>query len=138
MVDITDLFPTHSSSSRCQKFQYLEKRLNQWAEWTLLYNDFGLGYPKKSIEAKLADTSGIWGRMRTRRGIHSNPNAEAMEHLIQELGKNYPYLAIIIHIQYLGKGTPNEKAKILKLSHTRYYSYLTSAKYWLDGYLRAQ
>jgi hypothetical protein len=137
MADIADLFPTRTSS-KCQQLQYLEKRLNQWAEWTLLYNDFGLGYPKKSMEAKLADTGGIWGRMGIRRGIPSNPNAEAMERCILELDKNYPRLAIIIRIQYLAKGTPNEKAKELNLSHTRYYSYLNSAKYWIDGYLRAQ
>ena len=137
MDDLTHLL-YRGSSLRRKQFQYLERRLNQWAEWILQGNDFGLGYPKKTIEAKMADTGGIWKKLSTDRAIPSNPNAEAMEHFIRELEKNYPFLAMILRMQYLAQGSPNEKAKKLKLSHTRYYSYLSSAKYWLDGYLRSK
>lgn len=121
-----------------ENLEYVEKRLNQWADWCLRGNDYGLGFPKKTMEAKLKDGGGIWVKVTGEKPLPSNPQAEHIESLIKELAQLRKYLALVVSMQYLTQGIPKQKAKKIELSYSRYYTYLALAKHWLDGRLRAK
>lgn len=115
---------------------YVESRLEEWAEWYLKHGDFGLGYPWRSIEGRMIDNGGI-----IIRGIAPevlcNTEAEEIEHMVQELYRQDEFLARVLREQYFGKGTAKNKSARLKTSYENFKIHLKMAKHWLAGRLSA-
>jgi hypothetical protein len=112
---------------------YLDQRLIEWADWYLRQNDHGLGYPKKSIEARLMELGGFLIKMTGHYYPPSHTNAEEIEDYIRELAKQNRILADTLRSAYLGIGTGRQKAKRMQLSYTQFKVYLGMAKQWLAG-----
>ncbi|MFT3741105.1 MAG: hypothetical protein QM752_00205 [Gammaproteobacteria bacterium] len=114
---------------------YVRERLEQWADWYIRGNDFGLGYPKCSIEYRMRTE----GRMQKRRGVKplpSNEAAEEVENLIKEMAEHHNRLmADAIRCQYLVTGTLRTRANRLNVSHSGFKSLVDMGEQWLTGRL---
>ena len=113
----------------------IEKRLNVWADWIMRQNDWGLGYPKQSIEAHLMKYGNIVIQQSNQPVLMSNPDAEEIENEISVLAKQTQILADALRVYYLTIGTMEQKAKKLNVSHAQLRIYLNMAKQWLAGRL---
>jgi len=115
--------------------QYVERRLEEWADWYLRYNDFGLGYPKKSLEARLMETGGYL--VKTTGPVYppENVEAEEIEGLVAEIARQTPKLAQALRAQYFDRGTLPFKARKIGVSRTQFKVYVDMGKQWLAGRL---
>jgi hypothetical protein len=113
--------------------EMVEQRLEEWADWILRNNDFGLGYPKQSIEAYLMKYGNVVIQQSNQPGCFTNPRAEEMEMQISLLAKQTRILADALRINYLTIGTLQEKAKKINKSPAQLKIYLSMAKQWLAG-----
>lgn len=112
---------------------YVNYRLDQWADWYLRNGGFGLGYPKKSVEGKLIDNGGVL--IKSTPYLACNASAEEIEHLVVELTKQNERLAQVLREQYFGLGTMPRKAKRLGFSYAYFRTQLDMAKQWMAGRL---
>ncbi|MCE3238127.1 MAG: hypothetical protein K0R24_1108 [Gammaproteobacteria bacterium] len=117
---------------------YLDNRLEEWADWLIRYNHHGLGYPSKTIEARLRDEGGV---LISGTGIHyppSNERAEEMERLVVELDAHNKQLATVLRVYYLDPGLIKHKAKKANVSFSQFKVCVKMAKTWLSGRLSAR
>ena len=114
--------------------QYVEMRLEQWADWYSRGNLFGLGYPSVSIEYRLIH-EGIVYREFGPKPIQRHEAAEEMESLVKEMAAQNENMALALRCQYFSHGSLRKKAKQLALSHTQFKYYLDMARQWLAGRL---
>lgn len=118
------------------KDDYLERRLEHWAEWCLKQSDHGLGYPKRSLEARMQEGYGFFEKTYKRNGhIPVNPAAEEVESSISELAQYQATLAKVLRLEYTQKGTQASKAHIMQTSVSHFKHLLNLAKAWLAGRL---
>lgn len=113
----------------------IEERLNDWADWILRQNDWGLGYPKQSIEAYLMKYGNTVIQHSNQPVLLNNPDAEEIEKQISVLAKQTKMLADALRVYYLTVGTMEQKAKKLNTSYTQLKVRLSMAKQWLAGRL---
>jgi len=116
---------------------YLERRLEEWANWYSCYGDLGLGYPHKSIEGKLIDNGGILIKRTQPHDFASNTDAEEIENFVTELAKQNPSLAIVLREEYFSSGITHQKARRVNLSYSHFRTQLDKAKQWMLGRLSA-
>lgn len=114
---------------------YVRERLQQWADWYIRGNDFGLGYPKCSIEYRMRTE----GRLQKRRGpkpLPVNEAAEEIEAFIKEMAEHHNRLmAEALRCQYLVTGTYRTRAKRLNVSYSGFKSLVDMGEQWLAGRL---
>lgn len=107
-------------------------------DWFIRGNDFGLGYPRCSIEYRMRTE----GRMQKRRGIKPMPcnePAEEIEAFIKEMAEHHNRLmADALRCQYLVTGTLRTKAARLQMSHSGFKALIDMAEQWLAGRLSAK
>ncbi|GAB4394070.1 MAG: hypothetical protein Tsb005_15030 [Gammaproteobacteria bacterium] len=117
---------------------YVEQRLAQWADWTLRYGDFGLGYPKQSTAALVASNS-IVAQRHTRGSayIPVNAHAEAIERMVKELAAQDALLARALRAYYFLPGTLKSKAHAIHCSYSQFKVHVAMAKQWMAGRLSA-
>lgn len=113
--------------------ELLEQRLQIWADWYAKYSDGGLGYPKRSIEARLREEGGVLIRGSGLRLPPSNSTAEVIEKHVQELAQQNLELATALRCHYFSCGALRKKAETLGISHTQLKLLVTMAKHWLLG-----
>lgn len=95
-----------------QKFiQYVEERLNQWADWYSRGNYYGLGYPSCSIEYRLMTEGYVARNNHGQRSIPVNEEAEEVEKLIREMAKQNSNMALALRCHYFTRGGFRTKAK---------------------------
>lgn len=116
--------------------QYVEKRLQVWADWCARGCSFGLVYPSKTWEAKLMETGGIWVKGTGTYYPPSHPEAEEIEALVSVLAQDYVTIANALREYHLGEGTMTQKAKRVGLSYAQFKICVDKARMWLDGRLR--
>ncbi len=115
---------------------YVEYRLGEWAKWAYM-GDFGIGYPPKTIIAKMLEDGGI--REQGKRGKLTepeHPSAEEMDAIILELVRDNRVLAQVLMAVYLTRGSMKEKTKIFNTSYKTLRVKLDLAKHWLAGRMR--
>ena len=125
------------ASMRKDFIDYVEKRLEHWAQWYSLGNHYGLGYKSESI-AHVLMTIGV---MIKSTGINSLPcdkEAEEIETLICDLHKQNEGLAHALHIHFLTEGSIRSKAKKFAIDRDRLSYNLDMARQWLAGRLSAK
>lgn len=116
---------------------YVHYRLDQWADWYLRGNQYGLGYPKKNIMARLIDEGGILIKGTSHHSPSTNVQAEEIEMIVKSLAKQSQKLAEALRVQYFEQGTVPFKAKRMGLSYTQFKVHVDMAKQWVAGRLSA-
>jgi hypothetical protein len=116
---------------------YVECRLEEWADWYLRHGDLGLGYPKRTLEGRLMDEGGVLIKATLPPDLQCNAEAEEIEHFVVELRHQDARLATVLKEQYFGFGNAMSKAKRLKLSYANFRVQLDMAKHWMAGRLSA-
>ena len=115
--------------------EYLDERIEEWADWVVRLDNHGLGYPHRTLEARLRDEGGV---LISGTGYYcppGNERAEEIERFIAELHKRNEELAIALRVYYLETGFTKHKAKKIKLSVTQFKIYVRMARMWLAGKL---
>ena len=83
---------------------YLERRLTEWGEWLRTGNDLGLGYPKQSVLALIADGKTINQNSRsspkTVSTTDTHENAEEMEKMVVKMAQYRPLMANCLRHYY--------------------------------------
>lgn len=117
--------------------QYLENRLEQWADWYLRGNFYGLGYPNCALEYRLLREGNIQRHSGPPR-LRSNEAAEEIEDLVKQMAEYNLIMANALRCQYFMTGTLRTRAVHLKISHTHFKHYVDMAHQWLAGRLSAK
>ena len=115
--------------------QYLDRRLQAWADWYSHGCGFGLGYPSKNLMARLQETGGIHIKAIGQISSPLNAGAEEIEKLVRELAQRYRSLADSLREYYLGEGTMTQKAKRVNMSYRQFKYCVDKATIWIDGTL---
>jgi len=114
--------------------KYLEKRLNEWAEWSL-HDSTALGYPRKNILAAFRENGGVIIKSRRTQTVPDNATAEEMERFIVELAQQNKQIAKALKTYYLEPGTGKQKARRLGISYAYFRTRVSMARLWLCGRL---
>lgn len=114
---------------------YVERRLEEWANWYARNIDYGLGYPSRSVEGRLRDEGGVLSKSTGYKRELNHPAAEEIEALIREMSSYNQELAKAIRVEYIKNNTQANKAKLLAVSLAQFKLYLKMAKAWLSGRL---
>jgi len=116
--------------------EYTEKRLTQWADWYGRLCDFGLGYPRRSVEGRLRDDGGVLIAGTGLKLPPTNTEAEEVETLLVELGQMYPDRANAVKTEYLSCEPVRTKARKLNMNPTQFMRIRDLGLSWLDGRLQ--
>lgn len=114
--------------------QYIERRLEEWADWYSRGNNYGLGYPSCSILYRLMKEGHII-RSSGPKPLPTNEAAEEIESLIKIMAQQNQTMALALRCQYFTQGSLRQKAKQLNMSHTQFKHYVDMAHQWLAGRL---
>lgn len=117
--------------------KYLENRLEQWADWYVRGNFYGIGYPSCAMEYRLLHEGHIQ-RNSSPRPLPSNPGAEEIEDLVRQMADYNPLMATTLRCQYFVTGTLRTRAARLNMSHTHFKHCVDMAQQWLAGRLSAK
>lgn len=115
--------------------QYVQRRLQIWADWYSRGCGFGLGYPRKNLMARLQEMGGVLIKPTGQAPLPTNAAAEEIEKLVGELAQRYRSLAECLREYYLGEGTMAQKAKRQAMSYAQFKICVDKAKVWLDARL---
>ncbi len=114
---------------------YLERRLQEWAEWLKTGNFLNIGYHRQSSIAMFHQGKAINQNRKSKASVDAHEDAEEIEKMIVQM-KNYkPLMADCLRHYYLSQMSLRESAKKFGISHAQYGVYLQMAKQWLIGRL---
>lgn len=113
--------------------EQVKLRLLAWAQWVMKESDAGLGYPRKTMEARLREGGGLLIKGTGKKPLLGNAIAEEMEALIIEMSQHFPRLFEVIIERYLKEDALPDcyKAKRHGCSRSQFMNYLNMAYYWL-------
>lgn len=117
---------------------YIDDRLEEWAEWCKKGSRLGIGYPPCSIEYRLMTEGHV---VREYIGLRPTPvhaTAEEMENLIREMVVQNHKMADVIKYYYLNPGGIRHNARKLGMSHAHFETHLNIGRWWLAGRLTTQ
>ena len=116
-----------------------KRRLREWGDWCYQVTTMGLKYSHRSFVAKLQDEGSVMIHGTTKMLAPTNPQAEEVNDLIEEMGQQTPQgakWANIIRVHYTMQDKEIEKRiKSANLPKTTYFRYLRGAEEWLSQYL---
>jgi len=115
--------------------QYVDQRLQAWADWYTRGLSLGLGYPPKNLLVRLKETGGLRVKSTGQAPLLSHPKAEEIEQLVCQLAQQYRFLANTLREYYCGEGMMSQKAKRLDMSYRQFKHCVDKAKMWLAGRL---
>lgn len=119
-----------------EKFlDYVEYRLQQWAEWFSRGNCYGIGYPSSSIEHRLMREGTLTRNKYAKQVLICHEDAEEIEKLVKEMASYNNRMSTVLRCHYFSNGGLRDKAKQLEISHTQFKYYVDMAKQWLSGRL---
>lgn len=117
---------------------YVEYRLQQWADWYTRGNLYGIGYPSTSTEYRLMTEGNI---VRNPGAIlaPTHDGAEEMEILVKKMSEQNRVMALVLRCHYFTHDSLRLKANYLKkydihISHNHFKQYVDMAKQWIIGY----
>jgi len=112
---------------------YLEERLEEWAEWLRGGNFVGIGYPRQST-LELIKAGMIYDKNKSHIPvIQTNEKAEEMEKYICEMAEYKPIMAKTLRMFYLDSISTKSHAKKFNMPHSQFYLQVQMAKTWLIG-----
>ena len=114
---------------------YIHTRLCVWARWVVKCTTQGLGYPSKSVEGRLVQDGGVLPKSTAPLLCPTNPDAEEVDVLINELGCYDAALVDAIKLKYLGRNSFYQEAKLRNIPLPTLKNNLRRAKDWLAGSL---
>lgn len=114
---------------------YIDYRLELWADWCVRILDFGLGYPRQSLESKAMQYGGVVISGNMPKTLPTNADAEEIETLICDLAKQNLKLANALRVYYLEPGPIKSKAKKLSISYSQFKVFVDMGKQWITGRL---
>ena len=117
--------------------EYVKYRLEEWADWVLRGNSYGVGYPHRSLIHRLL-TEGHIPRSPLSQPVLVNESAEAIEKLIAEMSQDNRLMADALRCQYLVVGTLRTRSARLAISAPRFKQLVEMGHHWLAGRLRTQ
>lgn len=117
--------------------QYLENCLEEWADWYLRGNFYGLGYPKCTLEYR-ASREDHTQPMGGSKPLPVNQAAEEIEELVKQMAEYNFNMAEALRCQYFRVGTLRTRAAYLRMSHSHFKYYVDMAHQWLAGRLSAK
>jgi len=112
---------------------YLEERLEEWAEWLRGGNFVGIGYPRQSTLELIRKGMIIGANQACPPVIQVNENAEEMEKYICQMGEYKPIMAQALRMYYLNRLSFRSSSKKLNISYMQFSIYIQMAKQWLIG-----
>jgi len=114
---------------------YLESRLEDWAEWLRGGNFVGIGYPRQSTLELIRKGMIIGANQACPPVIQVNENAEEMEKYICEMAEFKPIMAKALRMLYLDNISTKSHAKKLNMPRSQFYLQVQMSKQWLLGRL---
>lgn len=114
---------------------YVHERLREWAQWHLKCVMNGLGYPSLTVEGRLYRDGGLLPKSTAPLTLPTNPDAEQMDELINELASYDKALAEAIKVKYMGRHTLYQEAKLRQIPLPTLKHSLRLAKTWLAAKL---
>lgn len=115
-----------------QFIEYVEERLQQWAEWFSAGNFYGVGFPRCSIEYRIM-TEGHVIRSTAEKSFQINSEAEEIEEMVNEMAIQNKNMALALRCHYFTQGSLRFKAKKAEISHMQFKYYVDMAHQWLVG-----
>lgn len=121
---------------------YVEYRLQQWADWYTRGNLYGIGYPSTSTEYRLM-TEGNIVRNPGAMLAPTHDGAEEMEMLVKKMAEQNRLMALVIRCHYFHPDSFRTNSNYLKkmgveISYNHFKHYVEMAKQWLIGYLSSK
>lgn len=116
-----------------EKDRYLDHRLKAWGRWYIKLLEHGHGYPSKSIEGRMKDDGGVLSRSTAHPEPPTNPDAEEIDKLLNELWVTHQDCAMAVRIHYTSTKFIEIEAKSWDMSRRRFYNNLKLGKMWLLG-----
>jgi len=114
---------------------YLERRLQEWAEWLKTGNSLNIGYQRQSSIAMFHEGKTINSAGKPTRGVETHEEAEEMEKMIAQMSRYKPIMADCLRNYYLNQLSLRNGSKRLGISHVEYRINVHMAKQWLCGKL---
>ncbi len=119
--------------------RYIESRLQEWADWFLRGNNYGIGYPHESFITMLE--KGLTAKKKKAFKLPILPTCESAEEIekfvVEMLHQNRP-MAEALRKYYFGREpTIQLKAKAFGISEPQFKVLLRMARQWLAGRLSA-
>ncbi len=124
-----------NSATKSDFLNYVDQRLEEWANWYAKGNWYGLGYPTCTQEYKIMKADLIPSTVQNT--LPSNESAEQIEALVVELEGQGRKLASALRLQYFGRGSIVKRAQKLGVSYPQFRVYVGMARQWLAGRLSA-
>ncbi len=116
-------------------FYYINARLVEWASWFKEYITLGIGYPPCSVEYRLMTEGHVTREYIGLKPMPSNPAAEEIERIVQDMAACCYPLAEVIRCYYFTNGDIYYKARKIAYSRTQFNETLANARWWLVGRL---
>jgi len=116
--------------------QHVERCLDQWAAWVIKGEDWGLGYPRQSLEARLKAGGGKLIRTGRQHYLSDPPAVLEIDRHIVALKQFEPLLASALYCEYLIVGTQVQRARRAGMPTTQFRLRVDRAKHWLAGRLQ--
>lgn len=117
--------------------EYLDHRLEEWADWFIHGNTFGIGYPHESAITMIEKGITVKKKKVFKLPIlPTNESAEEMEKFVVEMSYQNRRIADVLRKYYFGREpTTPLKAKAFGVSGAQFHILLSMARQWLAGRL---
>lgn len=117
---------------------YVNYRLDIWADWYHRCRDNGLGYPSTNILARVKEMGGYYIKATGPKPLPSNLEAEEIEELVREMHQQDPKMALALRRHYQADSDIlGHSLKDFKMSYTQLMVHVNRARAWLAGRLTA-
>ncbi|WP_347251573.1 hypothetical protein [Legionella sp.] len=118
--------------------QYINSRLEEWADWARLGANLGIGYPRCAIEYRMMTEGHVMRRYSGLTPMPTHPSAEEVEQLVREMAALNRKMSEVITHYYLHPGGIREQARKLGMSHALFEMHLNTARWWFAGRLSSK
>lgn len=120
--------------------KYIENRLQDWADWFIRGNNYGIGYPPESFITMLEKGITVKRKGSAKLSVlPTNESAEEIEKFVVEMSRQNHQMADVLRKYYFGREpTIQLKAKSFGISEPKFKILLRMARQWLAGRLSAK
>lgn len=115
--------------------KYVEMRLQEWADWFIRGNTYGIGYPRESAITMIEKSITVKKKKDFKLPIlPTNESAEEVEKFVVEMSRQNHQMADALRKYYFGREPTIElKAKDCGISMAQFKIFLRMARQWLAG-----
>ena len=135
MMTLATQADTTTEDAKAAILNYINSRLDEWAEWSQQGSNLGVGYPPCAIEYRMMTEGHVTRGYSGLTPLPTHPAAEEMEQLICEMAAQNHKMAQVITFYHLHPGGIRDHARQLNMSHAYFETHLNTARWWLAGRL---